>query len=347
MRKFTAISRRSGAASLAGVLAAVGLVALGVQSARAQDADAMMPSVPTYEGYAVALAKLSGLDAMRERRSNRSYADVRETGFWADWQASRATLAPVTSTAGNSSYEVRDTTFNLGVDMPVSDALLFGTSFSLSQADAKVSSLIGNGDIALEGFSLAATATWFPGERQRDRGLYAEGRLQYASLEGDLKSGDTALTTKNEAVTIGVAAEIGYRQPLGPAGLAITPQAQLDWTNVDFDDFTDPDGLRVALVDGDILAARVGFALDREWSLDDQEGHFYGSVNLRLPLDGETATKVAADTVTSELEEMSLDFAAGASWAWGERYALIAEAGTAQGDETEEYRGSLGIRFGF
>ena len=339
---------------------AAGFALLAVSPASAQDVPDM-PAYEThavYEGYAVVLAKLSGLDSMRERMSNRNYADISETGFWADWQAARATLTPDAAVAG-SSYEVRNTVFNIGVDTPVSDAFLFGASLSLTQADAQISSPPTNkGDIDLEGFVLTAAATWFAGERQRDSGLYVDGQLRYASWEGDLKSGEMALTSKNEAAAIGLAAELGYRLPVGAAGLAVAPQVQLAWTNVDFDDFTAATGAgdtpaaapvegKVALGAGDILAARIGFALDREWSQRDEEGHFYGSANLRLPMDGETVTNVAGEALTTQSEEISLDFAGGVSWAWGESHALVAEAGTAQGDEVEEYRGSLGIRFRF
>ena len=55
--------------------------------------------------------------------------------------------------------------------------------------------------------------------------------------------------------------EAGYRIPISETA-AIVPQAQVIWQTFEFDDFTDPDGVRVSYQDDDSLVGRLGVAFE-------------------------------------------------------------------------------------
>ena len=66
---------------------------------------------------------------------------------------------------------------------------------------------------------------------------------------------------------------------------SITPQAQLAYSNVDFDDFTDPFGADVSLGRGDSLKGRIGHSADYQNAWEDGAGkmtrtNLYGSKSL-------------------------------------------------------------------
>ena len=61
-----------------------------------------------------------------------------------------------------------------------------------------------------------------------------------------------------EAKKIDASLEIGSRIAAG-AGTAVTPRVQAIYTDVDFDDFTDGDGVEVSQVNSDSLVLSLGF----------------------------------------------------------------------------------------
>ena len=80
----------------------------------------------------------------------------------------------------------------------------------------------------------------------------------------------------------------------------------------------------------------------------DTEGSFHAIANLLSSIDGETSAQSTDDgLLVSELEETAVDLGIGVSFLLYETSALSADFNTTQGDEMEEYRGSLGLRFRF
>ena len=343
-------------------------------------ADIVGEFTPTYEGYAATLTRIGRLSTAQQRFASRVYAatdrssaaqggrfpffsDVGRVGVWSDWQAGRAVLTPTTSTdsanantggadgAGNggasdeqekTEYEIRQGRLRFGFDAPLHEQFLVGGSLSLGEADARIRSPHGDGDIDLKGFAAALSAVWFV-----DDSFYADWQAQYAAWDGTLTGGDTLLADNNDAKSWSAAIEAGYRFPL-TAGFSFTPQAQLIWTDVDFSTFTDPDGSTlISAGDGETLTTRLGLALGRKWDTPSSSGAAYADTNLRLPIDSETSALVNDVAISSEQEEISIDAGLGVTWSWNENYSVFGELYTAQGDDIEEYRGSIGARLGF
>lgn len=152
--------------------------------------------------------------------------------------------------------------------------------------DADIESDLGNGDNATDSYSIAATLTWYGGD-----GLYVDTQAAFAFLSSDLSADETGdLVKNNDGEGYAFNIEAGRKVPFG-GNWSLTPQAQLAFTSVDFDDFTDQFGADVSLASGDSLKGRIGVTLD----YDEGTGasHVYGIANLTYEfLDG-TAVDVA------------------------------------------------------
>jgi fibronectin-binding autotransporter adhesin len=98
--------------------------------------------------------------------------------------------------------------------------------------------------------------------------------------------------------------EAGHRLALS-GNWSITPQAQLAWSQIRFDAFTDQYGANVARDNGDSLVARLGVSLDHEtkWSAGNgkaNRSHVYGIANLYYDFLRGTSARVADMNVTSK-----------------------------------------------
>jgi outer membrane autotransporter protein len=184
------------------------------------------------------------------------------------------------------------------------------------------SSIFGDGSIDATGYGVGGSLTWYG-----NTGLYADAQAQVTGYESDLHS-DTAgvgLVEGNDGL------ELGQRIPLTPEW-AITPQAQLGWSSVEFDDFTDAFDAEVSLNSGDSLIGRLGLAVDRqtEWLGADgttSRSHVYGVGNLYYDFEDGTSVDVAGTPVDSEVDALWGGLGLGGTYAWADdRYALYGEA---------------------
>src|SRR5690606_35921829 len=124
-----------------------------------------------------------------------------------------------------------------------------------------ISSPHGVGEIDSDGFGVGATFTWYG-----ETGFYVDGQGQMTWYGSDLKSktAGQSLAEGHDGFGYALSLESGKRVDLDE-GLTLTPQAQLVYSSVDFDSFTDPlSGGQVELGDGDSLRGRLGVALDHE-----------------------------------------------------------------------------------
>lgn len=151
--------------------------------------------------------------------------------------------------------------------------------------------------------------------------------------DSDLTS-DTAgigLVEGNDGLGYSLGVELGQRIPVTPEW-AITPQAQLTWSSVDFDDFEDAFGAEVSLDSGDSLIGRLGLAVDRQTEWQDADGsarrtHVYGIGNLYYDFEDGTSVDVAGTPVDSEIEALWGGLGLGGTYAWADdKYALYGEA---------------------
>ena len=131
-----------------------------------------------------------------------------------------------------------------------------------------------------QGYGVGGSLTWYG-----MNGFYVDAQAQVSWLNSDISSTTlgTVLADGNDGLGYALGIETGYKFALNESW-SLTPQAQLVYSRIDFDDFTDPFGATVALRDGDSLRARVGLAAEYETRWTAAKGTkpraIYGIANL-------------------------------------------------------------------
>jgi len=310
------------------------------------------PAAPVIETYAAsALQAFNTSESLQQRVGNRSWSGSTEgDGLWGRIDARRTSLATDKSTTG-ASYEVDTWRLQAGADGVLTESeagkLVGGINLQLGTISAEINSTAGNGGIEGAAFGLGGTLTWYASE-----GFYldAQGKLNWfdSTLSADLLDGP--LVSGNAGFGYALSLEAGRQLALGD-GWSVTPQAQLAYSSVDFEDF-DSYGSTVALQSGDSLLGRLGLSADYESEWQDTAGetgktHLYGIANLSYEfLDG-TATSVGADTLVNETDPLWSSIGLGGSVNWaGDALSLYGEAnlGTSLSHFGDSY--SLGVTAG-
>lgn len=186
----------------------------------------------------------------------------------------------------------------------------------------------GNGEIKTDGYGLGATLTWY-----KPNGWYADGQARFTWYDSDLRSklAHRSLVRGNDGFGYAASVESGKRIALNESR-SLTPQAQLVYSNVDFDSFTDTFGARVSRSRGESLQARLGISLDHESSRLNANGtpvrtHAYGIANLYYEFLGATNVKVANTHFRSRSDRLWAGLGVGGSYNWkDDKYSLYGEA---------------------
>lgn len=327
------------------------------------------PAVPLYESYPQVLLLLNNVSTLQERVGNRywsgagnqfgvpgiaetdaSYTDG--TGMWGRIEGGRASFDAVHSTSGAS----RDIDFwktQAGLDLvlrenPDGSLLVGSVILHYGQSSADVKSVFGRGSIDTTGYGIGTALTWYEAN-----GFYVDGQAHYSWYESDLKSRSTGRTENNDGIGYALSIETGRRIILGN-GFSVTPQAQLVYSNVDLDSFTDSFGAKIELNRADSLKARLGVSLDKEtaWIAADgtkSRSHIYGIANLYNEfLDG-SQVDVSGVKFTNRDERLWGGIGAGASYNWSnDKYSLYGKVNVSTGLEefadSNVVSGSIGFR---
>lgn len=223
----------------------------------------------------------------------------------------------------------------LGFDVPVTR--LMGGDVFVGTSIARNSSTSNN--ISIESQITALAADW---ERE---GFYVGGRTRFARFTSDVSTGRLSVVQDNGGTGVSTSMETGYRFNL--MNFQISPQTQLTWTRVGFDDFVGPHGELVSLEDGDVVTGSLGLLWDGEWQGAAGFGRLYGEMNLRGNLDGKTSVNVSGVSVVNDQKNFSVAGKLGASYEWDEGYAVRGEISTLRNDDAEEVRANLGVGIDF
>jgi outer membrane autotransporter protein len=340
------------------------------------------PGTPVFEAYPQVLLGLNGLPTLQQRVGNRMWsgngagvisqgadavaeqAPVEEgaspliegRGIWGRIEGAHANIDPSASTTG-AEYDFNALKFQAGLDIQLlengSGVLVGGVTVHYGHASADVSSLSGDGSISTDGYGLGGTLTWYG-----NNGVYVDAQGQVSWYDSDLTSGQLGtLTSGNDATGYALSLETGKRIELNN-GLALTPQAQLVYSSVDFDTFTQELGgqdiASVSLLDGDSLRGRLGISLDREasWQADNgllSRSHVYGIANLHYEfLDG-TAVDVSDAVFSNRSDRVWGGMGLGGSYNWNDdKYSLYGEGSVNTSLEnfadSYELKGTAGLR---
>lgn len=337
------------------------------------------PGAPAFEAYPQILLSLNGLPTLQQRTGNRLWSGngagvvsqgtdavdeqapvgaspvIEGSGIWGRIEGAYADIDPNVSTTG-SQYDFNTQKFQAGLDIPVlengSGALVGGVTAHYGHASADMSSVFGHGSISTDGYGVGATLTWYDSS-----GFYLDAQGQVSWYDSDLES-DTLgeLTSGNNGSGYALSLEAGKRIELND--LTLTPQAQLVYSSVDFDSFTqvigDRDTADVSLREGDSLRGRFGLSLDREasWQADNgllSRSHVYSIANLHYEfLDG-TVVDVSGAELANRADRLWGGIGLGGSYNWNDdKYSLHGEGSvnTSLENFADSYdlKGTAGLR---
>lgn len=146
--------------------------------------------------------------------------------------------------------------------------------------------------------------------------------------------------------------EAGQRIDLGE-NWSITPQAQLAYSSVDFDGFTDTYGVGVSLNRSNSLIGRLGITADYNAAWQDMAGwlnrsHLYGIANLYNDFAGRSKINVAGVGFSSRDDRLYGSIGVGGSLNWmDDKYSLYGEANWKASLENPGASNSIGGTVGF
>ncbi|UXN60043.1 autotransporter outer membrane beta-barrel domain-containing protein [Phyllobacterium zundukense] len=316
------------------------------------------PGAPLYETYAQSLQVLNGVGSMQQRIGNRYWAGAGSAmiaegdgpgtpeaaplpseggtatidagAIWARIDGAHSRVDPDRSTT-QAEYDYNIWRLQSGLDGKLyenqSGTLMGGVTFQYGEISTDVSSIFGKGSIDTDGYGFGGTLTWLA-----QNGFYVDGQAQLNWYDSDITS-DTlgqSLTNGNDGFGYALSLETGKRIIISESW-SITPQAQLAYSNVDFDDFTDPFGADVSLDKSDSLKGRLGVSADYQNAWQDASGrmarsNIYGLANLYHEfLDGSEVDLVGVN-FANESDRTWGGIGAGGSYSWADdKYALYGE----------------------
>ena len=202
-----------------------------------------------------------------------------------------------------------------------------GVTVHYGTVESYVSSAFGLGSIDTTGYGVGGTLTWYG-----KNGFYVDTQAQLTWFDSDLDSETLSrrLADGNNGFGYSLGIEAGQKIAL-QGNWSLTPQAQLSYSSVDFDTFTDPYDAVVSNGSSDSLVGRIGLSADYENEWKDKAGqssrsHVYGIANLYYDaLDG-SDVNVSGVTLTSETQALWGGLGLGGSLSWADdRYAVHGE----------------------
>jgi len=272
--------------------------------------------------------------------------------MWGRIEGEHTRVEPDHSTTG-SRWQADQFKMQAGLDGLFVDngagRLFGGFTFQYSQASASVRSFYGNGRISTEGYSLGATLSWLG-----SNGFYVDAQTQMSLYSSKLRSGLAGrLANSNSALGYAVGVEAGQRFALD-GDWSLTPQAQLVYSSIDVQSFTDRFGARVKLGKGDSLTGRLGLAIDYRSTRKDEDGRpirssLYGIANLYHEFLDKTDVSLSGTRLRSTSDQLWGSIGLGGALSWDDdRIAIFGEvsarASLANLSDSYSYKGTAGLR---
>lgn len=293
------------------------------------------PGTPLYESYANVLHELNGLPTLRERVGNREWStqekesNASRNGVWGWTQGRHSHNEPKHSTTG-AEQDINVWRMQVGIDRQIAGnqqgELVAGVNASYGYANSDIDSVFGHGKIDSSAYGLGATMTWYGAN-----GFYADAQVKLNWFRSDLKSKtlDVTETDNNHGFGYAFSAEAGKKIPLNNQW-ALTPQAQIYYSHVKFDDFIDAYDAAVSQQNRDRVTGRIGMSIDyTQGESKSNQLTGYGIANLYQQFSGASRVNVNNVTFSQENERTWLGIGGGFQYTWNQgKYAVFGQAET-------------------
>ncbi|EXL05090.1 transporter [Brucella anthropi] len=335
--------------------------------------------VPSYEAYPQALLGLNGVPTLQQRVGNRFWAGngnkvvaqgadpvgtpyaapeeagvaIEGNGVWGRIEGAHNSVEPRFSTSATD-YDQNVFKMQAGIDGLLTETengkLIGGVTIHYAHGKTDINSVYGDGEIRTDGYGFGGTLTWYG-----ENGFYLDGQGQVTWYTSDLNSllANTNLADGNDGFGYTLSLEGGKRIAIDPAW-SLTPQAQLVYSNVDFDAFTDVFGSRVSIDRGESLQGRLGLTLDHENSWQNDKGlldrtHVYGIANLYYEFLEGTKVSVQGVSFASRNDRVWGGLGIGGTYNWDDdKYSIYGEGlvNTSLNNFGDSYsvKGTVGFR---
>ena len=184
------------------------------------------------------------------------------------------------------------------------------------------------------GFGAGLSFAWFPGG-----GFYADAQGRLTAWDMDVEFTPRGISEEPDGLSWGASLELGNRIALG-ANTAVTPRGQVVYTDVNFDSFTDDDGVEVRQDDSASLTIELGVTVEA----------LFPDNGVALFVDASVSHDALSD---SSIEAAGFTFESGLEDTWG-TLAIGMEADVASGtsafiqaDISSPFGTNFGESFGY
>ncbi|WP_343799935.1 autotransporter outer membrane beta-barrel domain-containing protein [Paenochrobactrum glaciei] len=334
--------------------------------------------VPLYEAYPQFLLGLNSLPTLQQRVGNRYWnnagnkllaqgADVveafapaeeagvhiEENAIWGRIEGAHTKIRSRETTSGTD-YDYNTFKMQAGLDGLLHESedgkLIGGITAHYTNGKAEVYSKHGKGDIKTDGYGLGATLTWYG-----ENGFYVDNQAQLTWYDSDLNSSTAkkSMVKGNDGFGYTLSVETGKRSELNEHW-SLTPQAQLQYSNVDFDSFVDPFKGHVSRKRGESLEGRLGLSLEHQDSWFNDEGrinrsYVYGIANLYSEFLNGTKVRVDDENFINKRERVWAGIGLGGSYNWNDdKYSVYGEGSVYTSlkhfGDSYSYKGTVGLR---
>ncbi len=347
-----------------------------------KDKPRYQPGVPVYEIYPQFLLGMNALPTLQQRVGNRywnnagnaiiaqgadaitPYAPAEEAGsltetngIWGRVEGSYNKVKPHSSTS-DANYDYNIFKMQAGLDGLLHETengrLIGGLTVHYTHGLASIWSPydadLGRGRISTDGYGFGGTLTWYG-----DDGLYIDNQAQLTWYKSDLsyQGGSSVLANNNNGFGYALSTEIGKRYTLNEHW-SLTPQAQLQYSHVNFDSFTDVFGADVSRQRGAKLEGRVGLSVDYQNSWQNAQGTtnrtmIYGIANIYNDFLNGTKVNVSDVNFYNKSEPLRAGIGIGGSYNWNnDKVSLYGEGSVSTSlnhfGDSYAYKGTIGLR---
>ncbi|MEJ5027432.1 autotransporter outer membrane beta-barrel domain-containing protein [Brucella anthropi] len=336
-----------------------------------------------YDTYPQILLGLNGVTTLQQRVGNRSWAGngnriiaqgadaigspyaapeeagtfTEGNGVWGRIEGAHNRIDPRSSTT-SVAYDYNTYKLHAGLDGMLLEneagRLIGGFSVHYARGSANTWSVYdadnGGGKIRTDGYGLGSSLTWYG-----DNGLYLDAQVQATWYDSDLdfNGGNSSLVDGNHGFGYALSLESGKRLALNETW-SLTPQAQLTWSSVNFDRFTDTFGSSVSLDRADSLQGRLGLALNHQnaWynaSRNINRTNLYGIGNLYYEFLEGTKVSVDGTSLANQNQRLWGGIGLGGSYNWNnDKYSVYGEgsinASLANFADSYSYKATTGFK---